>query len=74
MNNLSLVLGTNRCLRTKRRSLSIISFFFDIYAHTKAIQVFSLKGKKLELMEELGKGSQATVWKGIFMVFSISKR
>uniref|UniRef100_A0A7S4PJM4 Protein kinase domain-containing protein n=1 Tax=Paramoeba aestuarina TaxID=180227 RepID=A0A7S4PJM4_9EUKA len=26
--------------------------------------VFSLKGKKLEILEELGKGSQATVWKG----------
>jgi len=27
-------------------------------------EVFSLKGKKLELIEEIGKGSQATVWKG----------
>jgi len=26
-----------------------------------------LKGKKLELIEEIGKGSQATVWKGLIV-------
>ena len=43
-------------------------FFFSIFVLKPPLtlyflQEFSLKGKKLEIIAELGKGSQASVWK-----------
>jgi len=35
-----------------------------MFTINEADDVFSLKGKKLGMIEELGRGSQATVWKG----------